>query len=260
MSTEPTDPSAPPAAPGATTHFGYQDVPVAEKGQRVQGVFDSVARRYDLMNDLMSGGLHRLWKRFAIELADARPGEQVLDLAGGTGDLARALRRRVQPGGSVLVADFNHSMLATGRDRLLDAGAVQGLEYVQADAQRLPLPDARFDCVTISFGLRNVTDQGAALREIHRVLRPGGRLLVLEFSRLRVAPLRPLYDLYSFQVLPRLGRLVARDAESYRYLAESIRRHPDQQELTARMQAAGFGRCQHYNLAGGIVAVHRGYR
>jgi demethylmenaquinone methyltransferase / 2-methoxy-6-polyprenyl-1,4-benzoquinol methylase len=245
---------------GETTHFGYTEVPAAQKAARVRAVFDSVAPRYDLMNDLMSGGLHRLWKRFAVDLTAPRPGEQVLDLAGGTGDLARLIAPRVAPGGRVIVADINAAMLGRGRDRLLDAGMAGALDWVQCDAQRLPFADRAVDCVTIGFGLRNVTDQAAALAEIHRVLRPGGRALVLEFSRPALAPLRPLYDRYSFSVLPRLGRWVAGDEDAYRYLAESIRRHPDQATLLAMMQDAGFARCRYYNLAAGIVAIHRGWR
>jgi demethylmenaquinone methyltransferase/2-methoxy-6-polyprenyl-1,4-benzoquinol methylase len=243
-----------------TTDFGFSEVPVADKARRVRQVFDSVAPRYDLMNDLMSLGLHRLWKRFAVELAAVRRGERVLDLAGGTGDLARLLAPRVGPTGRVLLADINGAMLARGRDRLLDAGIAGNVDYLQLDAERLPLADGSLDCVLIGFGLRNVTDKQAALTEMQRVLRPGGRALVLEFSRPVLAPLRPLYDAYSFQVLPRIGRLVAGDAGSYRYLAESIRRHPDQDTLLGMLHAAGFSRCQYFNLTGGIVAVHRGYR
>lgn len=243
-----------------TADFGFTEVPAGEKTARVRAVFDSVAPRYDLMNDLMSGGLHRLWKRFAVDLAAPRPGERVLDLAGGTGDLARLLAPRVAPGGRVLVADINAAMLRRGRDRLLDAGRVGTLDWLQCDAQALPLADASMDCVTIGFGLRNVTDKAAALAEMYRVLRPGGRALVLEFSTPVIGALRPLYDRYSFSVLPRLGRWVAGDEDSYRYLAESIRRHPDQDTLLEMLRAAGFARCRYYNLAAGIVAIHRGYR
>jgi demethylmenaquinone methyltransferase/2-methoxy-6-polyprenyl-1,4-benzoquinol methylase len=235
-------------------------VPAADKARRVREVFDSVAPRYDLMNDLMSLGLHRVWKRLAIELAAARTGERVLDLAGGTGDLTRLLSPRVGAAGRVLLADINGAMLARGRDRLLDAGIAGNVDYVQMDAERLPLAGQSLDCVVIGFGLRNVTDKQAALNEMHRVLKPGGRALVLEFSQPVLAPLKPLYDAYSFQVLPRLGRLVAGDGDSYRYLAESIRRHPDQDTLLGMLQAAGFERCQYFNFTGGIVAVHRGYR
>lgn len=245
---------------GGTTHFGFQRVPEEEKPRRVAAVFASVADRYDLMNDLMSLGLHRLWKRFAVALAQVRPGERVLDLAAGTGDLARLLAREAGPSGQVVLADFSGPMLARGRDRLLDEGLARGLAWVQADAERLPFADGSFDCVTIGFGLRNVTRKERALAEMRRVLRPGGRALVLEFSRLRLAPLRPLYDLYSFAVLPRLGRLVAGDEASYRYLAESIRVHPDQRTLEGMMREAGFEGCEHHNLCGGIVAVHRGWR
>jgi len=239
------------------THFGYQQVPEADKARRVADVFDSVAARYDLMNDLMSGGLHRLWKRSAIERSGVRPGERVLDLAGGTGDLARRFARRVGPTGEVVLADINHAMLGRGRDRLIDAGLV--LPLVQCDAESLPFADASFDCVSIGFGLRNVTRKARALGEMRRVLRAGGRLLVLEFSRVW-GPLRPIYDAYSFSVLPRLGKLVAGDADSYRYLAESIRVHPDQGELKEMMQAAGLERVDYLNLTGGVVALHRGFR
>ena len=239
------------------THFGYQQVPEADKARRVADVFDSVAARYDLMNDLMSGGLHRLWKRSAIERSGVRPGERVLDLAGGTGDLARRFARRVGPTGEVVLADINRAMLGRGRDRLIDAGLV--LPLVQCDAESLPFADASFDCVSIGFGLRNVTRKARALGEMRRVLRAGGRLLVLEFSRVW-GPLRPIYDAYSFSVLPRLGKLVAGDADSYRYLAESIRVHPDQGELKEMMQAAGLERVDYLNLTGGVVALHRGFR
>lgn len=240
--------------------FGYREVPRDEKPRLVQAVFDSVADRYDLMNDLMSAGLHRAWKRFAAELAGVAPGQRVLDLAGGTGDLTALLARRAGPEGFVTLADVNESMLARGRERLADEGIVGNVGFVRADAERLPFPSGAFDCVTIGFGLRNLTDRQAGLAEMHRVLRPGGRALVLEFSRPAVPGLSPVYDWYSFTVLPRLGRWVAGDAESYRYLAESIRRHPDQETLQAMMERAGFARCQYFNLAGGIVAVHRGYR
>jgi demethylmenaquinone methyltransferase/2-methoxy-6-polyprenyl-1,4-benzoquinol methylase len=243
-----------------TTDFGFSEVPVADKARRVRQVFDSVAPRYDLMNDLMSLGLHRVWKHLAVELAAARPGERMLDLAGGTGDLTRLLAPRVGSAGRVLLADINGAMLARGRDRLLDAGVAGNVDFLQLDAERLPLADQCLDCVVIGFGLRNVTDKQAALAEMHRVLQPGGRALVLEFSRPVLPGLKPLYDAYSFQVLPRLGRLVAGDAASYRYLAESIRRHPDQDTLLGMLHAAGFERCQYFNFTGGIVAVHRGYR
>ena len=243
-----------------TTHFGYETVGEAEKAERVRGVFDSVANRYDLMNDLMSLGIHRLWKRFAMQLTGVRAGQRVLDLASGTGDLAARLAGLVGPAGLVVMSDVNAAMLAQGRDRMLDEGRVGNVRYAQIDAEALPFPDGTFDCVTIGFGLRNVTHKERALAEMCRVLRPGGRALVLEFSHPTTAPLRAVYDLYSFQVLPRLGRLVANDEASYRYLAESIRVHPDQQTLKAMMEAAGFERCDVHNLTGGVVAVHRGFR
>jgi len=248
-----------PAEPAATktTDFGFTQVPQDEKAQRVAAVFDSVADRYDLMNDLMSAGLHRWWKRVLVERSGARPGERVLDLAGGTGDVTRLLAPRVAPGGVVVLADINRTMLVRGRDRLVDAGVIVPL--VQCDAQALPFPDASFDCVCIAFGLRNVTDKEAALAQMTRILRPGGRLLILEFSRVW-QPLAPLYDAYSFQVLPRLGQLVAADADSYRYLAESIRMHPDQETLKQMLEAAGLQRVDYLNLAAGVVALHRGFR
>ena len=243
-----------------TTHFGYQTVAEADKAERVRGVFDSVATRYDLMNDLMSLGVHRLWKRFAMQLTGVRAGQRVLDLASGTGDLAVRLAGLVGPTGLVVMSDINAAMLAQGRDRMLDDGRVGNVRYAQLDAEALPFPAGSFDCVTIGFGLRNVTHKERALAEMHRVLRPGGRALVLEFSHPTAAPLRAAYDLYSFQVLPRLGRLVANDEASYRYLAESIRMHPDQETLKGMMEAAGFERCDVHNLTGGVVAVHRGFR
>jgi demethylmenaquinone methyltransferase/2-methoxy-6-polyprenyl-1,4-benzoquinol methylase len=243
-----------------TTHFGYEEVPVAEKAQRVAGVFHSVAARYDFMNDLMSFGIHRLWKRFTIELSGVRHGQRVLDLAGGTGDLARRFSQLVGGDGQVVLADINSSMLGVGREKLTDAGVVGNIRYVQCDAQQLPFAEGSFDCITIAFGLRNVTDIPAALASMARVLKPGGRVLVLEFSQPRVAALRPLYDAYSFHVLPLMGKAVVGDAESYRYLAESIRRHPDQETLKALMDDAGFGNCEYFNLTGGVVALHRGYK
>jgi demethylmenaquinone methyltransferase/2-methoxy-6-polyprenyl-1,4-benzoquinol methylase len=243
-----------------TTDFGFEEVPLAEKARRVAGVFSSVAGKYDVMNDLMSLGLHRLWKRVAIELCQLRPGQKVLDLAGGTGDLTRLAKARVGAAGAVVLSDINAAMLARGRDRLLDAGLAQGVPVVRADAQWLPFRDGSFDCAVIGFGLRNVTDKGQALAAMQAALKPGGRAVVLEFSTPVVAALKPVYDTYSFQVLPRLGQLVAGDAASYRYLAESIRKHPDQETLKGMMQAAGLARCQYFNLAGGIVAIHRGFK
>jgi demethylmenaquinone methyltransferase/2-methoxy-6-polyprenyl-1,4-benzoquinol methylase len=237
-----------------TAHFGYQEVPEDEKARRVAGVFDSVARRYDLMNDLMSVGLHRYWKRFTREQSMVRPGERVLDVAGGTGDLARLFAERVGPSGTVVLTDVNRSMLELGRDRLADRGVV--VPVVQCDAERLPFASGTFDCVTVAFGLRNMTHKDVALREFARVLKAGGRLLVLEFSRVW-RPLARVYDLYSFQVLPRLGQAVAGDADSYRYLAESIRMHPDQETLGLMIERAGFDRVEYVNLAAGVVALHR---
>ena len=237
------------------TQFGYEQVPPDEKTRRVRGVFDSVAQRYDLMNDLMSGGLHRLWKRFAVERAGVREGSAVLDLASGTGDMARLLAKRVGATGCVVHSDINHAMLAAGRDRLINAGLM--LPTVQCNAEALPFASRAFDCVTIAFGLRNVTHKERALAEMRRVLKPGGAALVLEFSRI-VAPLAPAYDWYSFNVLPRLGKLVADDEASYRYLAESIRVHPDQQTLQAMMTAAGFDAVDYHNLMAGAVALHVG--
>ena len=244
-------------AEGKTTHFGYETLPESEKMRRVAEVFDAVSARYDLMNDLMSGGLHRLWKRFTLEQSGMRPGQRVLDAAGGTGDLARLFAKRVGPSGAVVLSDLNFSMRSRGRDRLTDAGIL--LPLVQCDAERLPFPSGHFDCVCIGFGLRNVTRKAEALREMTRVLRPGGCVLVLEFSQVW-APLKPLYDAFSFQVLPRLGRLVTGDEPSYRYLAESIRMHPSQEELKAMMGAAGLERVEYWNLTAGVVALHRGYR
>jgi demethylmenaquinone methyltransferase/2-methoxy-6-polyprenyl-1,4-benzoquinol methylase len=243
-----------------STDFGFQQVPWADKARRVRAVFDSVANRYDLMNDLMSGGAHRLWKRFALSLTQLRAGQQALDLAGGTGDLALGMARQVGASGLVILSDINASMLQQGRDRLTDQAVVSNIEYVQANAERLPFTNAHFDCVTIGFGLRNVTDKSAALASIYRVLKPGGQLLIVEFSTPVMAPLARLYDVYSFNVLPWLGKVVAGDEDSYRYLAESIRRHPDQESLIGMMKTAGFEDCCYHNLSGGIVAVHRGYR
>lgn len=241
------------------THFGFQTVPTADKAQRVAQVFDSVAPRYDLMNDLMSFGLHRLWKHQALRLAGLRQGQRVLDLAAGTGDLSQSIASRVGSDGFVLACDINRVMLTLGRERLTDAGIVGNIGYAITDAERLPFPDQSFERVIIGFGLRNVTDKERALEAIRRVLSPAGRVVILELSSLYIRPLRPFYDLYSLRVLPLLGRLVARDAGSYRYLAESIRMHPDQQGLKAMMEAAGFEDCDYINLSGGLVAVHRGY-
>jgi demethylmenaquinone methyltransferase/2-methoxy-6-polyprenyl-1,4-benzoquinol methylase len=243
-----------------STDFGFQRVSREDKARRVRGVFDSVAGNYDLMNDLMSAGTHRLWKRFTLSLANLRPGQRALDVAGGTGDLAAGLARQVGERGLVVLTDINAAMLGRGRDRLIDSGHAGNVACVQANAERLPFPDATFDCVTIGFGLRNVTDKAAALSSMRRTLKPGGQLLVLEFSRPSVAALKPLYDAYSFRILPLLGRLVARDEASYRYLAESIRMHPDQETLLKMMQEAGLEGCRYHNLSGGIVAVHRGYK
>jgi len=242
-----------------TTHFGFRDVPVAEKARHVREVFDSVADNYDLMNDVMSLGTHRLWKRFAIGMAGVKPGEQVLDLAGGTGDLTSLMAPAVGTDGHIVLSDINAAMLRNGRGHLLDRGISGNVTFAQANAERLPFPDNSFDLVTMAFGLRNVTDKQRALEAIYRVLRPGGRLLVLEFSR-PVAALKPAYDFYSFNILPKLGRLIAKDEDSYRYLAESIRMHPDQQTLKGMLEQAGFERCDFHNLTAGIVAVHRGYK
>lgn len=243
-----------------TTHFGFEEVAWRDKAKRVRGVFDSVAPKYDLMNDLMSGGLHRLWKDFTLSQTNLRPGQRALDVAGGTGDLARGMHEQVGDRGLVVLSDINGSMLAHGRDRTIDAGIVRGVHYVQANAECLPFADNSFDCVTIGFGLRNVTDKLAALRSMQRVLKPGGQLLVLEFSQPTAPGLKPIYDIYSFKVLPVLGQLVAKDADSYRYLAESIRKHPDQETLLAMLREAGLEDCRYHNLSGGIVAVHRGYK
>jgi demethylmenaquinone methyltransferase/2-methoxy-6-polyprenyl-1,4-benzoquinol methylase len=242
-----------------STHFGYQTVPLEQKADRVKGVFDSVANRYDLMNDLMSAGLHRIWKRFTIEQAAVRPGQTVLDLAGGTGDLAREFTRQVGANGRVVLADINAAMLREGRRRLIDAGVAGNLSIAQVDAEALPFLSNSVDCITIAFGLRNVTDKAAALASMFRVLKPGGKLLILEFSTPAEA-LRPAYDFYSFNVLPLMGRLVTGDSESYQYLAESIRMHPDQDTLLAMLETAGFERCRYHNMTGGVVALHVGYK
>ena len=245
---------------GETTHFGFDEVQARDKQARVEAVFESVAAHYDVMNDLMSFGLHRGWKQFTAHVARVRAGARVLDLAGGTGDLAARLAPRVGEEGSVVLADMSRSMLEHGRARLIDRGFAGNIHYTRCDAERLPFPDRSFDRVLIGFGLRNATNQDRALDEMYRVLRPAGMLLVLEFSRLTVPALARAYDAYSFSVLPALGRIVAGDAASYRYLAESIRRHPDQETLLAAMGDAGFERCTWHNLACGIVAVHKGFR
>jgi demethylmenaquinone methyltransferase/2-methoxy-6-polyprenyl-1,4-benzoquinol methylase len=243
-----------------TTHFGYEQVDAKDKAGRVRQVFDSVATRYDLMNDLMSMGIHRLWKRFAVELAGIRRGQKVLDLASGTGDLAARFAGLVGPDGLVVMTDINAAMLEQGRGRMADQGVVGNVKYTQVNAENIPFPDNHFDCVTIGFGLRNVTDKQRAINEMFRILKPGGRALILEFSHPRGEPLKSAYDIYSFKVLPTLGKLVADDEDSYRYLAESIRMHPDQETLKGMMEQSGFERCDYHNLTGGIVAVHRGFK
>lgn len=240
--------------------FGFETVAWSEKAERVRSVFASVAGKYDVMNDLMSFGVHRLWKQFTLSLTGLRSGQNALDVAGGTGDLARGLLKQVGKEGRVVLSDINPKMLEIGRDRLLDAGHVGNVEFIVADAERLPFDDDSFDCLTIGFGLRNVTDKAAALRSMYRVLKPGGQLLVLEFSTPVAPGLKPLYDAYSFQVLPLLGRWVAGDAASYRYLAESIRLHPNQEVMLEMLQSAGFSQTRYHNLTGGIVALHRGYK
>ncbi len=243
-----------------TTHFGYQNVPVQEKQRRVGQVFHSVAQKYDLMNDLMSLGIHRLWKRYTIEMSAARPGQKILDLAGGTGDLTMKFSRIVGEQGTVVLSDINESMLNVGRDKLIDHGYAGNVEYVQANAECLPFADNTFDCITIAFGLRNVTDKQQALESMTRVLKPGGRVLVLEFSKPTNPTFEKIYDRYSFTLLPLMGRVVANDADSYRYLAESIRMHPDQKTLKHMMQKAGLDRVDYHNLTGGVVALHRGFK
>jgi len=239
------------------THFGFETVKETEKARRVEGVFSSVAQKYDIMNDLMSAGLHRLWKAFTIQVSGARAGERVLDVAGGTADLSSAFARRVGPTGEVWLTDINNAMLTRGRDRLLDEGVLGPV--AQCDAEKLPFPDNHFDIVTVAFGLRNMTHKDRAIAEMRRVLRPGGRLLVLEFSKVW-EPLSPFYDLYSFKVLPWLGSKIAGDADSYRYLAESIRMHPDQETLKGMMEQAGLEKVEYFNLTAGVVALHRGYK
>ena len=243
-----------------TTHFGYKDVPTEEKQAMVADVFHSVAAKYDVMNDLMSFGVHRLWKRFTIDMSGVRPGNKVLDLAGGTGDLTKKFSKIVGPAGKVVLADINSSMLEVGRERLTNQGYVGNIEYVQANAQYLPFEDNTFDVITIAFGLRNVTDKDEALRSMFRVLKPGGRLLVLEFSQTNNPLLKKAYDLYSFTALPLMGKLVTNDSDSYKYLAESIRMHPDQETLKGMMQDAGFNRVSYHNMTGGMVALHRGIK
>lgn len=239
------------------THFGFQEVPWHEKQGKVGEVFRSVAGQYDVMNDLMSFGLHRLWKRHAIGLCRLKPGDQVLDLAGGTGDLALKMHLLVGQSGHVILSDINEAMLAKGRERIENQGVLD-IEYVQANAECLPFVDDRFDCVTIGFGLRNVTDKSKALASMYRCLKPGGRLLVLEFSQVAMPGLKQAYDFYSFNILPKIGKVVAKDEDSYRYLAESIRKHPDQETLRSMMEDVGFQDCEYFNLSGGIVALHRG--
>jgi demethylmenaquinone methyltransferase/2-methoxy-6-polyprenyl-1,4-benzoquinol methylase len=243
-----------------TTDFGYQEVPVGEKAARVRAVFESVAGNYDLMNDLMSGGVHRVWKRFTLSQTGLRLGQRALDVAGGTGDLASGMAKQVGSSGLIVLTDINAAMLAEGRDVMTDRGHVGNIRYSLANAECLPFPDSSFDCVTIGFGLRNVTDKQEALRSMTRVLKPGGQLLILEFSHPTAPGLKPIYDAYSFSILPWLGKVVAKDEDSYRYLAESIRRFPTQDALVSMMQTAGLDQCRYHNLTGGIVALHRGWK
>lgn len=243
-----------------TTDFGFREVPLHEKAERVHDVFRSVASRYDLMNDVMSFGMHRLWKRLTIAESGARANHIILDLAGGTGDLTREFSKKVGPNGFVILADINENMLAHGRERLIDQGIIRNVRYVQADAEQLPFADDFFDCITIAFGLRNVTDKAAALRSMYRVLKPGGKCLVLEFSKPVLPLLNSLYDAYSFHIIPPLGGLICQDKESYQYLVESIRKHPNQEELKSLMQQSGFEDVHYHNLTGGIVALHKGYK
>ena len=240
-----------------TTHFGFQQVAESEKASKVRGVFSSVASSYDVMNDLMSFGLHRLWKAFTVQIAGVRTGDKVLDVAGGTADLSLAFAKKVGPTGQVWLTDINHAMLSVGRDRVVDKGFL--LPVAQCDAEKLPFPDNHFDCVTVAFGLRNMTHKDRAIAEMRRVLKPGGRLLVLEFSKVW-KPLAPAYDFYSFKLLPMMGEKVANDADSYRYLAESIRMHPDQESLKTLMEEAGLARVEYFNMTAGVVALHRGYK
>ncbi|TPE54328.1 bifunctional demethylmenaquinone methyltransferase/2-methoxy-6-polyprenyl-1,4-benzoquinol methylase UbiE [Maribrevibacterium harenarium] len=244
----------------STTHFGFKEIPTDKKVEAVAQVFHSVAAKYDIMNDLMSGGVHRLWKRHTISQSGVRAGNKVLDIAGGTGDLTMQFSRIVGSTGEVVLADINDSMLKVGRNKLENRGIVGNVKYVQANAEALPFPDNTFDCITIAFGLRNVTDKSAALASMYRVLKPGGRLLVLEFSKPESELLSQVYDQYSFRLLPFMGKVIANDAESYRYLAESIRMHPDQETLKGMMEEVGFERTSYQNLTGGIVALHKGYK
>ncbi len=242
--------------PEKTTHFGFQSVPWQDKADKVRDVFDNVAKRYDIMNDLMSLGVHRLWKRFTLMKSLVRPGQTILDLAGGSGDLTQLFAERIGPTGRVVLADINAEMLKVGRDRLTDKGFLKTVDVIQANAEALPFADNQFDCITIGFGLRNVTDKARALKSMYRVCKPGGKLLVLEFSTPTLPGLKPLYDAYSFHILPRLGALITQDADSYRYLVESIRMHPNQATLKNMIETAGFEDCTYYNLTGGIVALH----
>ena len=242
------------------THFGFESVSWDEKEKKVGAVFHSVAKNYDLMNDLMSGGIHRLWKQFTIQLSQVRPGNCVLDLAGGSGDLTRLLSKKVGKAGHVILADINAAMLAVGRDRLMDEGLLGNIEYVQANAQVLPFTDNAFHCITMAFGLRNVTDKQEALRSMFRVCKPGGKVMILEFSTPVLPGLKPVYDWYSFNVLPKVGQWFAQDAASYQYLAESIRMHPSQEDLKTMIEQAGFEDCHYHNLSGGIVALHIAYK
>ncbi len=243
-----------------TTHFGYTQVAADKKAGLVKDVFDSVANKYDIMNDLMSLGIHRVWKRMAISLSNVRHGDTILDLAGGTGDLTLLFEKRVGSNGKIVLADINKSMLEVGRDRLIDKGLVSNIHYSQVNAECLPFQQGTFDCVCIAFGLRNVTDKQKALESMYQVLKPGGRLIVLEFSHPKDALVKKVYDTYSFKLLPTIGKLIANDSESYRYLAESIRMHPDQEKLKGMMETAGFEGCDFFNLSQGIVAIHRGYK
>ena len=243
---------------GASTHFGYRDVAVEDKQRLVRGVFDSVATKYDLMNDLMSMGVHRLWKRHFIAISNIQPGQRVLDLAGGTGDIAALMSKRVGSHGSVVLSDINEAMLTVGRQRMEDRGLVGNIEYSLANAEKLPFADGEFDAVTIAFGLRNVTDKDAALREMFRVLKTGGRAMILEFSKVEFEGLKKIYDTYSFSILPKIGKFVTDDEDSYQYLAESIRKHPSQDELADMMVNAGFSNVTYRNLTGGVVAIHSG--